>query len=176
MYGNNCICVYSPKIRARWGVMMCMTAAISQIITVASVTALERPGAGMPGRQAILSDLFPCSLPRSDKDGGSRGFSCLKKAFISASGRACKDKNNLVSRAAFALAEPSLSAPFFRPAGGLFENVYRLGFFITSDKGLEAFSILSVTNSVTLFYGDGWSILETINDRGVHDLASVQSD
>ena len=59
MYGNNCMCVYSPNILARWGLMTCMTAAISRITTVASFTALERPGAGMAGRQAILSDLVP---------------------------------------------------------------------------------------------------------------------
>ena len=104
-----------------------------------------------PGRQPIISYLVPWrGFPRSDKDDGSRWFSCLKNASISASGHACKDKNNLMTRAAFALADPSLSAPFLRSAGGLFENVYRLGFCITSDKGLEDSSNLSVTNSVNI--------------------------
>ena len=53
--------------------MICITAIISITTTVAYMTNGEWPGAGMPGRQPIISDLVLCRrLPRSDKDGGSR--------------------------------------------------------------------------------------------------------
>ena len=80
--------------------------------------------------------------------------------------RTClKDKNNLVTKAAFALADPSLSAPFFRSAGGLFENMYRWFFYYVGQGPGGFFNSVSHKLCEHVF-ADGWSILEKINDSG----------
>ena len=78
--------------------------------------------------------------------------------------------------AAFALADPSMSAPFFRSAGGLFENVNRLGFFYYIRQGLGGFFDSVSHKLCEHLFTDGLGILETINDHWVHDLAGIQSD
>ena len=61
------------------------------------------------------------------------------------SGHACRDRKSLVMSAVFAFADPNLFAPFFRSTGGRLLNVYKLALGMTSDKGFDAFSILSRT-------------------------------
>ena len=111
----------------------------------------QYPGWSMLGRQPRSADLVPdIRFPWWDKDGGSRWFSCLKKSSMSASGRAFSDKNSLVMSAAFALADPSFVEIFFRSTGGLLLKVYKPALGMTSDKGFEAFSILSRTNYLNI--------------------------
>lgn len=69
---------------------------------------------------------------------------------MSASGHAYRDINSLMTRAVFTLADTILSGPFFRSTGGLLENVNNLALGMTSDKGLDTFSVLSLMNSVNM--------------------------
>ena len=166
----------APNTLARWGFTMWTMAGMSSKTTDACLADTEQyPGWGMLGRQPRCADLVPdISFPWWDKYGGSCWFSCLKKSAMSALGRAFRDKNSLVMTAAFALADPSCVETFFRSTRGLLLKVYKPALGMTSDKGFEAFSILSRTNYLNLSLTNSRSIPQTICNLRVHDLSSIQ--
>ena len=87
MYGISCSPVYSPKVLALFGFIICTIAGISKITTVACLVSALLRLKGHPGKQCTICDFVPeRSFPLSDKEGGSLAFSCLKKSSMFDSG------------------------------------------------------------------------------------------